>query len=288
MKSIQKMLIGVASTLAGLLLLTSLLGSWYTVDQGEVAVVLRNGAVIGSEPSGLHFKLPLIDDVERISTRTEKRGYQQVLAYSRDQQSAALNITINYRMPAVNAVDIYTNYKSLDGAVDRIITPRINNESKVVFGRFVASSAVSERGRLVAEMTEAISGTLEGTGIIVESVLIENIDFSDAYEQSVEQRMLAEVEVAKLTQNLAREKVQADIVRTQASAQADAVKAKADAEAYAISARGEAEAAAINARGKALKENPDLVRLVQAEKWNGMLPTTMLPSGTVPFLDLAR
>jgi hypothetical protein len=34
--------------------------------------------------------------------------------------------------------------------------------------------------------------------------------FSEAYENSVEQRMLAEVEVQKLRQNAAREEVQAD------------------------------------------------------------------------------
>jgi regulator of protease activity HflC (stomatin/prohibitin superfamily) len=37
-----------------------LLGSWYTVDQGERGVILRNGAVVGTAEPGLHFKMPLI------------------------------------------------------------------------------------------------------------------------------------------------------------------------------------------------------------------------------------
>ena len=101
----------------------------------------------------------------------------------------------------------------------------------------------------------------------------------------------------KRQQELAQQKVQAEITVTQAQAQADAqiaqataqaqaVKLAADAEAYAIRLRGEAEATAIDQRGKALRDNPGVVALVQAEKWNGQLPYTMPPNGTVPFLDL--
>jgi hypothetical protein len=50
--------------------------------------------------------------------------------------------------------------------------------------------------------------------------------------------------------------------------------------------QGDAEAHAINARGKALRDNPSLVELVQAEKWNGVLPTTMVPGSAVPFINV--
>jgi len=98
--------------------------------------------------------------------------------------------------------------------------------------------------------------------------------------------MLAEVEVEKLRQNAEREKVQAEIVVTQAQAQADAVKARAAAEAEAIRLRGDAEATAIRARGDALRANADLVALTAAEKWNGQLPTTMVPGAAVPFVHV--
>jgi regulator of protease activity HflC (stomatin/prohibitin superfamily) len=124
--------------------------------------------------------------------------------------------------------------------------------------------------------------------VVIESVQLENIDFSDAYEKSIEQRMLAEVEVQKLRQNAEREKVQAEIVVTQAKAKADAIRAEAQAQADAIKLRGNAEAQAIDARGKALASNPALVTLVQAERWNGVLPVTMVPGGGVPMLALGK
>jgi hypothetical protein len=45
-------------------------------------------------------------------------------------------------------------------------------------------------------------------------VQIENIDFSDAYEQAVEARMTAQVEVQKRQQQLAQEKINAEIAVT--------------------------------------------------------------------------
>jgi hypothetical protein len=45
-------------------------------------------------------------------------------------------------------------------------------------------------------------------------------------------------------------------------------------------------AAAIKARAKVLGTNPNLVTLVQAERWNGVLPTTMVPGSAVPFVSV--
>lgn len=98
--------------------------------------------------------------------------------------------------------------------------------------------------------------------------------------------MLAEVEVQKLKQNAEREKVQAEIVVIQAKAEAEKVRQAATAEADAIRLKGEAESLSISARGKALSANPSVIDLVRAERWNGTVPTTMIPGGAVPFVQL--
>ena len=43
---------------------------------------------------------------------------------------------------------------------------------------------------------------------------------------------------------------------------------------------------AIQMKAAALAENPDLIRLTQAESWNGELPATMIPGATIPMLDI--
>jgi regulator of protease activity HflC (stomatin/prohibitin superfamily) len=174
-----------------------------------------------------------------------------------------------------------------------VVSPVVNQQVKVVFGRYTAVKAIQERGTLNSAIKDAISDTLKyDPMIIIESVQLENIEFSQNYLHSIEQRMLAEVEVQKLQQNAEREKVQAQITVTQATAKANATRAEAQAAADAlrlngeakasnIKITGEAEAAAIEARGKALASNPNLVTLVQAERWN-----TMVPGSSVPFVSV--
>lgn len=262
---------GMIGIVAAVLMLWS---SWYTVDQGERGVVLRTGAVIKTAEPGLHFKLPIFDEIKYLSMQSRKVEYLSMHAYSRDQQPAVIKLSINYRMNMAEVSKIYEDFGSEENMVARLIDPRANKELKIVFGQFNAATAIQERERLNRDVFDAILKSMKGP-LTIEGVQIENIDFSDSYERSIEERMLAEVEVQKVKQNWEREKVQADIVET-----------KAKAEAAAIRLRGDAEAAAITARGKALRDNPGLVQLVQAERWDGKLPTTMLPSGSLPMLNL--
>lgn len=279
-------IVGVGTVALGALFgVTVVFGSWYTVDQGERGVVLRNGAVIGTAEPGLGFKLPWVDSVVKIDVQAKARPYESVPAYSKDQQTAILQLSVNYRLPSDRVTEVYAVYGGEEGVLTRLVDRRVNEVTKTVFGRFNAVTAIQERARLNAEIEQAVKEAVDGP-VIIDSVQLENIDFSDAYEQSIEARMLAEVEVQKLRQNAEREKVQAEITVTQAKAQADAVREKAQAEADAVRLRGEAEADAIRAKGAALRDNPALVELVKAEKWNGTLPTTMVPNNAVPFVGV--
>ena len=283
-----KLVLGIGTAVvAGIVGLTIVGGSWYTVDQGERGVMLRNGAITSVSEPGLGFKMPIIDRVVDIDVRSRAQLYENVLAYSRDQQTAGLTISVNYRVPADQVVSVYENYGGVDQLRSRVLDRQVMDETKNVFGRFNAATAIQDRSRLVAEVQNAIQAAVSGP-IIIESVQIENIDFSDAYENSIEQRMLAEVEVQRVQQNAERERVQAEIAVIQAEAAADARIEQATAEAEAIRLTGEAEASAIRARGEALRDNPSLIDLVQAERWNGQLPTTMIPNSTVPFMNVAE
>ena len=263
------------------------MGSWFTVDQTERGVRLRNGAVIGVAQPGLGFKVPLIDTVEKISVRTTTWTWDKMNSYSYDQQPADLKISVTLRIAPEKVAELYSRFGGLDTAVRQVVNPTVNQQVKIVFGRYTAVKAIQERGTLNGAIRDAITAALKDDSmIVIESVQLENIEFSHAYLQSIEQRMLAEVEVQKLQQNAEREKVQAQITVTQATARANAVRAEAQAQADAIKLRGEAEATAIRARGEALGQNPGLVSLVQAERWDGKLPATMVPGSALPMLSM--
>jgi regulator of protease activity HflC (stomatin/prohibitin superfamily) len=289
----------IAVVVAAVLVVTAIVfGSWYTVDQTERGVLLRTGAVIGTAQPGLGFKVPFIDSVEKINVKTVTYSWDKMNSYSFDQQPADLKISVTLRAAPEKVGELYAKFGSLQTAVNQVVSPAVNQQVKIVFGRYTAVKAIQERGPLNSAIKDAITATLKDDPmIIVESVQLENIEFSANYLHSIEQRMLAEVEVQKLQQNAEREKVQAQITVTQATAKANAVRAEAQAQADALKLNGEAratniritgeaEASAIEARAKALGTNPNLVTLVQAERWNGVLPTTMVPGSAVPFVSV--
>ena len=279
----------VLAAVAVLFGLALFLGSWYTVDQGERAVLLRNGAYVETVSPGLHFKLPWIDDARMVSVQTQTREYDKVNSYSADQQPADIKISVTFHADPdrVDALYAKFGYPVIPALSTRLIDPRVNQELKVVFGRYTAVSAIQERAKLNADVFTAIKDSLAGNPeVVLESVQIENIDFSQQYVQSIEARMQAEIEVQRIQQQYQQQEVQARITVVNAQAAADARVAGAKAEAQSIQLRGDAEAMAIKARGDALKQNPDLVALTAAERWNGVLPTTMVPGGATPFIGV--
>jgi regulator of protease activity HflC (stomatin/prohibitin superfamily) len=259
--------------LGGLVIVYGVFASWYQVDQGERAVVLRFGQLVGESGPGLHFKLPWVDAVRKITVQNQNNRYSNLEAYSRDQQPAILTVSVTYVVADPSA--LYEQYGDLEGAVRRLIDPRLTAGIKTIFGQYDAVRAIQERAALNNDFASAVTSAIDGGPVNIISVQIENIDFSDAYEQSVEQRMLAQVEIQRREQNLRTTEVEAQIART-----------KAEGEAEAIKLRGEAEAAAISARAEALRMNADLVHLQAVEKWDGKLPTTMVPNSALPFINV--
>ncbi|HET8984224.1 MAG TPA: prohibitin family protein [Trueperaceae bacterium] len=263
-------------------------GSFFTIDQGYRGVVLRLGAFARVADPGLGLKLPFIDRVVRIRVQTNSKVYDRMEAYSRDQQLAELRLSVTYRIVPEMVNEVYSQFGSEDGLVSRLIDRRVNELAKTVFGRFNAVEAIQMRGSLNQQVSDSIIAVIDQNVVVIESVQIEDIAFSSAYEQSVEARMMAEVEVQRRTQELEQQRIQAQIVVTQAQGAADARVAEARAQAEATILAGDAEASAIRVKGEALRDNPQLIALITAENWNGVLPTTMLPGGTIPFIDLGQ
>jgi regulator of protease activity HflC (stomatin/prohibitin superfamily) len=233
--------------------------------------------------------------------QTHTFTWAKMESYSADQQPANLKVSVTLHVAADKVPEMYSRFRGdQQAAIDRTIAPHLNEKVKVVFGQYTAARAISARGQLNADAAKALTEAIAYDPVfMIESVQIEDIAFSPDYIKSVEQRMQAEVDVQKMQQNLAREKVQAEIVVTQAKAKADATRAEAQANADAIRFRGEADAAAIQVKGAAeatairakadaLGQNPQLVTLIQAERWDGKLPVTMIPGGAVPMLNLGQ
>lgn len=258
---------------------------FFTVEQGEAGLVLRFGKVASVAPPGLNFKIPIMDRVVRMSTRTEKRVYDKVLSYSRDVQEASIRLSVNYRVPFDQIAEVYTRYGV--NYAERIIDPIVPDRTKKVFGQYQAQTVVSDRVRLGQQIEEAIKTSMPSQ-IVVDSVQFENIDFSANYTRAIEAAAQAEAQVRQSRNELEREKVEAEKRVVQAQANAAQIRERAQAEADAIRLKGEAEARAIEAKARAFLDNPGYTNLIAVERWNGVLPTTMLPGSAMPFIPVPQ
>jgi regulator of protease activity HflC (stomatin/prohibitin superfamily) len=274
-----------AAGAGAIVLLIVLLSTYFTIDQGERGVILHNGAIVGEAEPGLHFKLPVITSIQKISVQIQKEAFEKTAegdttlqAYSRDQQPATIAMAVNYHVTDASAV--YAQFGSLANMKSRVIDSRAYEQLKNVFGQFDAADAIQKRALLHAEVFAAIRSSVRGP-VVIDSVQIEDITFSTQYEAAVEARMQAIVKQQQAEADKQKRIIDAD-------ASAYEVKAAADAKAHQIEVQGKAEAGAIQARGDALRNNPSLPTLVAAEKWNGVLPTTMVPGNALPFLNIAK
>ncbi|MBZ5760325.1 MULTISPECIES: prohibitin family protein [Rhizobium] len=263
-----------------------ILGSWYTIDQGERGVITRFGAVVGTADPGLGFKTPFVTVVTRFPVQTQIIKIEDTEAYSQDQQPAHMQLSVNYSITPSQVVDVYSQFGSAEGLADRLIRPRIQQQVKNVFGHYTAATAISQRDKLNTDIRQALSDSVKGP-VMIEGVQLENIKFSKPYEEAIEARMTAEVEVQKSAQKAQNEKQLAQITVTKAQADADSQLALATAQAKAITLRGEADANAIRAKGEALRDNPALIQYQAiGNGWDGKLPTSMTPGGALPFIGV--
>jgi regulator of protease activity HflC (stomatin/prohibitin superfamily) len=258
---------------------------FFTVEQGEAGVVLRFGKVVSVASPGLNFKVPIMDRVQHMSTRIEKRIYDKVLSYSRDVQEASIRVSVNYHVPFDKIDEVYSRYGV--NYVERVIDPVVPDRLKKVFGQYQAQTVVSERVKLSQQIEDAIKSSVPD-GVVVDSVQFENIDFSANYTKAIEAAAQAEAEVRKSRYELERERVEAEKRVVQAQAQAQQIRERAQADADGIRLRGEAEARAIAAKARAFIDNPGYANLIAVERWNGVLPHTMLPGSALPFVPIPQ
>ena len=113
--------------------------SWYTIDESERGVLLRNGALVKVVEPGLSFKMPFFESVRRISIQSFSTKYEGLPAYSSDQQTANLTVSVSWRVDPSKVDEVYTRYRDVQGLLDRLITRNIQTQTENVFGQYTVS-----------------------------------------------------------------------------------------------------------------------------------------------------
>ena len=238
-------------SIINLILLITVFSCFEIIKTGEVGIKTKFGKIVGKTTNeGIIFKSP-IESIKKINIKVQKYENKDTLDTSTKDMQIVNNIkvSINYQIDGTKAVDLYkrvgTNYK------ETILDPAIQETIKGVISKYTAEELVTKRSEISLDINNTLNEKIKNYGINSVSVAINNFDFSEAYNQAIEQKAVAEQNVLTAQQELEKAKVESE--------------------------KKIVEAEATNKANELLKQNVTYEVLMKQfiEKWNGELPKVM-------------
>lgn len=257
-----KIVTGIAAVLIALLIGAN---SFVSVEYGHVGLYKTFGKLNDNTLSpGIHFKIPFIQTVIQVNTQVTK-AETDTSASSKDLQPVSTHVAVNYSVNKASAFNLMNN---IGGNFDSvIINPTIQEIVKEVTAKYPAEDLITRRDVVSSEISEHLTARLAKYDLIVNDINIVNFKFSEAFNQSIEAKQVAQQQALKAENDLRRIEIEAKQKIAQAQAEAESLRLKKQ------------------------EVTPELVQLKQIEvqekaleKWNGVLPS--VTGGATPFVDV--
>jgi regulator of protease activity HflC (stomatin/prohibitin superfamily) len=268
----------IATALTVLVLIVVVFGSFGTIAAGERGVKTRLGAIVGVVDPGLYFKLPILEKVTRMEVKTrtvnydkngaegDQRDTSQLSGASKDLQDVWIGVVVNYHINPEKADAIYAQYRSVENYESNVIEPVIREVVKSTSAQYTAEELVTKRAEYGDKVNVTLTERFAAKDAILERFSVTNFEFSKSFTESIEAKVTAVQNAEAAKNKLEQVKFEAQQTIETAKAQAESIRIQAQA---------------ITSQGGA-----DYVKLKAIEKWNGTVPSTMIPGGSVPFIDL--
>ena len=250
------------------------------IDSGETGVEVSNGKVSETVLNeGFQFSLNPLTDLNIYNTKSkvlEMSDYKRennkevistepVLVLTKDNLQIPVDITILYKLEKTCAPFLRINYGE-DGIWDRkIVVPKARDISRSVIGKDADVYKLNQNREIyTSEIRSELGKQLNGivgkeNCILIDSVSINNIKIPQQLAESILKKQQTEeaVKIANL-----------EIERIKAQAQAEIEKNKGISEAQKILAQ--------SLTPQMLQWKELEVRQMEIEKWNGVMPTTLM------------
>ncbi len=240
-----------------------------TVNAGQRGVVLRWGAFEGTvyQP-GLHIVVPIMNQVIKMNVQTSKLSLDGSESYSKDLQVVKIESALLYQLDAKEVGKIYQDIGTT--IEEKVIRPSLEAAIKQTIAKYTAEEILAQRAVVQSEIEAAVRQAVAPSHIIVTQYAMVNETFSEAFEAAIERKQVAEQDAKRAENELKTAKIQAEQRIAQAQAEATAIKLQSDA--------------ANNDKYVSLKALE--VQLEAVQKWDGKLPSTMIPGTTLPFVNV--
>ena len=264
----------VAAALVIIIALIFAISCFSFVPTGHTGVVTLFGKVEDyTLDSGVHFKNPFAR-VIKMDNRIQKESVE-LSCFSSDIQEVEVVFTLNYQISKEYAMNIYKTIGK--NYFDTAVSPIITESVKTVAARYTAEDLINKRNELAMAIETDMKEKLLIFNIELVSTSIEDMDFTDAFTNAVEEKQVA-------AQNKLKAETEAAQKVVEAEAEAQIRRVTAEAEAYEILQRAEAEAQANQKLAESITDR--LIEYRYYEVWDGKLPQMVMGESTTPMVQI--
>ena len=228
-------LVGVVVALAAAALYLSI----YIVSPTQQALVLQFGKVISAtQQSGLHFKLPLVQNVIYIDKRILDLNMPPLEAIASDKKRLVVDAFARYRIS--DPVLFYQRVNNINAANQRLST-LLQSSLRSELGKASFTAVVrDDRNGIMGSIRKDVGTSAAELGIEVVDVKIRRADLPEANSQAVFDRMQTERQ-REATEIRAQGEEQGRRIRSRAERDATVLVAEARRDAEIIRGDGDAE-----------------------------------------------
>lgn len=212
---------------------------------------------------------------------------EEITFTTKDKMQVGVDVSLAYTLDFGKVPAFYTMFRSDD--LDKFTHGFLRNIAREKFdtiaGKYEIGQIMGDNGPFLHEVRSELQKALDPIGVQLQQFGLVNaprppqsvIDSINATAQAQQHALKIQNEVAS---------AEAEGRKSVATAEAAARAQIAAAEGTAKSTLIAAEADATYNRKIAESITPTLIEKLRVEKWNGVLPTTMPPGGTVPFINI--
>ncbi len=232
---------------------TVLFLSMYTVNETERVVVNRLGRLIVDEKTkqpevfmpGLHFKMPLVDNILRFDYRIQTLAIPNSRIPTSEKKELIIDLFAKWKIR-----DLSKFYQSTKGDIrnaETLLRQKVTEALRTEIGRRNLNNVVSNERQAVLDILRVEADkTAETLGVKVVDVRIVRLDLPEEVNESVYNLMRTERQRVA-TEHRSRGQARAEAIRADADAKVTIIKATAENEAKTMRGTGDAIAAKISA-----------------------------------------
>jgi membrane protease subunit HflC len=228
--------------------------SVFTVSEGQLAIKSTGGEIVDSNfQPGLHFRIPLVNEVTRFDKRIMTQMYPSESFLTKEQEQLNVDFYVKWRIQNLR------RYYESTGGTEEVANARLGETIKdsiksVVTQRTLQQVVTAERADFTDALMKTARPAAEQLGIELVDVRITKIDLPQQVQDSVFDRMRAtfQAQAAKLR----AEGVEV-AERTRAEANKEQTEILADAARQAEQIRGQGDASASDVYAKSYSKNAE-------------------------------